>query len=55
MPKVLRKEQKKYDSLRDKQAKLQYDLDNVNAKIESARNKFSKEREELDQLKSNRP
>lgn len=54
-PKVLKKEQKLYDKLMDKRNKLQYDLDNIKAKLESARDKFNSKKDELKKLKENRP
>ncbi len=53
--KRLQKEQKQASKLEDQQKKLQYDLDDINKKIDKANDKYSEERETLKKLKSTQP
>lgn len=54
-PKILEKEQKQYDKFMDKKNKLQYELDEIDAKLDKAKRDFNEKNDDLKKLKSNRP
>ena len=53
--KTLEKEQKQSQKLTDQQKKLEYQLDEINKKIDNAENEYSKHKNKLKELKTNRP
>lgn len=53
--KRLQKEQKMASKLADQQKKLQYELEDIDKKIDKANDKYSEERETLKKLKSSQP